>query len=119
MQRGVSSDTLCEELAAKEFQHMTPEYEKILYFLLFFCVIYLWLGLVCSTSPPSGNQVDGLPLAASTRAVYLDGQAQKNICMTKDRFFMNFSGFLCHIVARPSAHLDIMCILPHAKGRVK
>ena len=25
--------------------------------------------MVCSTSLPSGNQVDGLPLAASTRAV--------------------------------------------------
>ena len=60
MQRGVSSDTLCEDLAAKEFQHN----EKILYFLLF-SMIFLWLGLVCS-SPPSGNQVDGLPLVAST-----------------------------------------------------
>ena len=64
MQKGVSSDTLCEELMVKEFQHLTPDLEKIVNFHVFACESKC-VGLVCSTRPPSGNQVDGLPLAAS------------------------------------------------------
>ena len=34
---------------------------------LFCLVVLLVFSLVCFTRPPSGNQVDGLPLAASTK----------------------------------------------------
>ena len=35
MQRGVSIDTLCADLVAKEIQHLIQDYEKIKIFLVF------------------------------------------------------------------------------------
>ena len=42
MQRGVSSDTLCAELVAKEIQHPTPEFEKTFDFLVFLLGFIDW-----------------------------------------------------------------------------
>ena len=72
----------------------------------------------CYTSLSSGNQVDGLPLVASnTCAGVSAGHVARNICGVNDRFFLNFSRFICTISTPRCAHLDMCCILPHAKGR--
>ena len=42
MQRGVSSDTLCAELVAKEIQHLTPEFQETLISLMFLLGFIVW-----------------------------------------------------------------------------
>ena len=67
--------------------------------------------MVCSTNLPSGNQVDGLPLAASTRAEGQACQAARNIPVTNGRFFLDFLRFLCQIAAPLGGQRSFICFL--------
>ena len=49
------------------FPEFSTFFNDFLYFLVLFVLIVLFMS-ACSTSPPSGNQVDGLPLVAHTGA---------------------------------------------------
>ena len=86
-------------------------------------VVFFWLyvrccSYTCSTSLPSGNQVDGLPLVVNTRAACLTHRVGRNISVIKDVVWLNFSGSFCQIATKLLGHLEMVCILPHAKGHV-
>ena len=58
-----------------------------------------WTSLLYEV--PGGNQVDGLPPVASTRAGYRDARLGRNICGVNGRLCADFSRFLCLFWASP------------------
>ena len=75
--------------------------------------------MACSTRSPSGNQVDGLPLAASTHAVVFSAAFARNISGGDGWLSLTFSVALYQIIVPISHALDIDIILVYAKLRVR
>ena len=67
--RAMSVASFCEELWIRQSSSYRTGFREESTFVrvspvfVWFCVVWL---VACSTSPPSGNQVDGLPLVANT-----------------------------------------------------